>query len=42
MGAQWQQDVKRVHDSSDRLRPIEEAISTVGGIALDQVSPTFH
>lgn len=36
-GRSFAQDVKQLHVPVKGLRPIEEAISTVGGIALDEV-----
>ncbi len=38
-GRTMAQDVKQVRIPVTGLRPIEEAISTVGGIALDQIAP---
>ena len=40
-GRTMAEDVKRVQIPVTGLRPIAEAISTVGGIALDQVSPNL-
>jgi len=35
------QELKKIHIPVNSLRPIEEAISTVGGIDLDEMNPDF-